>query len=327
MFRTHTAGSLTSAQIGKKVSLAGWVHTRRDHGGLIFIDLRDRWGIVQLVFNPKANPAVHGQAEKLRPEFVVRVEGEVRRHPAGTENPKIPTGEVEVLAETVEILNESPTPPFEISGTDEISEDLRLKYRYLDLRRPPLQKAIRLRHEVMQAVRGHLSANGFSEIETPFLTKSTPEGARDYLVPARLYPGKFYALPQSPQLFKQLLMVSGFDRYFQIVRCFRDEDLRADRQPEFTQIDIETSFLSRDEFLPIMEGLIVRIWQAAGITLQTPFPRMSYAEAIVRYGLDAPDTRFGLELADVSEIFQTTQFKVFGDALKNGGIIKAEPEW
>ena len=323
MKRTHSCSSLGKGDIGKEVILMGWVATRRDHGGLIFVDLRDREGITQIVFNPEIDPKAHELGKELRTEWVLAIRGKVEGRPTGMENPRLATGEIEVKVLEFEVLNRSKTPPFEIVEKIDTNEDVRLKYRYLDLRRPPLRKNIILRHQVLQEIRRYLSDNGFLEIETPFLTKSTPEGARDYLVPARLYPGKFYALPQSPQLFKQLLMVAGFERYFQVVRCFRDEDLRADRQPEFTQIDIETSFLRPEEFLPIMEELVARIWETGGVTVKTPFPRLTYAEAIKRYGLDAPDTRFGLELVDVSEVFQKTSFKVFGDALKNGGIIKA----
>jgi len=323
MKRSNSCGDLRKGDIGKEVVLMGWVDTRRDHGGLIFVDLRDREGVTQIVFNPQIDPKVHELGQNLRNEWVLAVKGRVEARPSGMTNQRLKTGEIEVKVTEFEVLNRSKTPPFELGDKIETNEDVRLKYRYLDLRRKPLQKNIRLRHEILQAARRHLTENGFLEIETPFLTKSTPEGARDYLVPARLDPGKFYALPQSPQLFKQLLMVSGFERYFQVVRCFRDEDLRADRQPEFTQIDLETSFLSRDELLPIMEGLVVKLWGVAGQMLKTPFPRISYAEAIGRYGLDAPDTRFGLELVDLSEIFQKTSFKVFGEALRNGGIIKA----
>ncbi|MBI2981561.1 MAG: aspartate--tRNA ligase [Deltaproteobacteria bacterium] len=323
MKRTHHCSELNHTHAGQEVVLMGWVATRRDHGGLVFVDLRDREGITQIVFNPQINPKTHQLSQELRSEWVLAIKGKVEPRPTGMENAKLATGEIEIRVSDFEVLNRSKTPPFEIQDEIDTSEDLRLKYRYLDLRRKPLKENVILRHKTLQAARNYLSESGFLEIETPFLTKSTPEGARDYLVPARLYPGKFYALPQSPQLFKQLLMVAGFERYFQIVRCFRDEDLRADRQPEFTQIDIETSFLERDDFLPMMEGLVQKIWQVAGVSIKTPFPRMSYAEAISRYGLDAPDTRFGLELIDVSEVFQKTSFKVFGEALKNGGLIKA----
>lgn len=322
MQRTHHCAALRKGDVGKEVVLTGWVATRRDHGGLIFVDLRDREGITQVVFNPQIDAKAHELSQNLRSEWVLAIRGKVEPRPEGMANAKLPTGEIEIKVSDFEILNRSKTPPFSIEDKLETSEDLRLKFRYLDLRRTPLQKNIRLRHQVLQETRRYLSENGFLEIETPFLTKSTPEGARDYLVPARLSPGKFYALPQSPQLFKQLLMVSGFERYFQVVRCFRDEDLRADRQPEFTQIDIETSFLARDEFLPIMEGLVVALWRAAGVTLKTPFPRISYQEAMNRYGLDAPDTRFGLELVDLTELFQKTQFKVFGEVVARKGIIK-----
>ncbi len=323
MLRTHNCGSLRKTDIGKEISLAGWVQTRRDHGSLIFIDLRDRAGVTQIVFNPQINSKVHELGQSLRSEWVLWIKGKVEARPSGMENSKLPTGEIEIKVVEFEVLNPSKTPPFEIAEKIDTHEELRLKYRYLDLRRPSLQKNIRLRHEVLQTARRTLSDNGFLEIETPFLTKSTPEGARDYLVPARLSPGKFYALPQSPQLFKQLLMVAGFERYFQIVRCFRDEDLRADRQPEFTQIDIESSFLTAEEILPIMEKLVEAIWKTAGITLPLPFPRIPYRESIDRFGLDAPDTRFGLELIDCSSIFAKTGFKVFGEALKNKGLIKA----
>jgi aspartyl-tRNA synthetase len=321
--RTHDCGSLRKSDIGKEVVLMGWVATRRDHGGLIFVDLRDREGVTQVVFNPEIDAKAHELGKELRTEWVLAIHGKVEGRPKGMENLKLTTGEIEVKVLEFEVLNRAKTPPFELTEKIDTNEDVRLHYRFLDLRRPPLVRNIRLRHRILQATRRFLSDNGFLEIETPFLTKSTPEGARDYLVPARIYPGKFYALPQSPQLFKQLLMISGFDRYFQVVRCFRDEDLRADRQPEFTQIDIETSFLAAEEFLPMMEGLIAEIWKTGGVSIKPPFPRLTYAESIERYGLDAPDTRFGLELIDVSGIFQKTSFKVFGDALKNGGIVKA----
>ena len=282
------------------------------------------WGIVQLVFNPKANPAVHGQAEKLRSEFVVRVEGEVRRRPAGTENPKIPTGEVEVLAETVEILNESPTPPFEISGTDEISEDLRLKYRYLDLRRSDMQESLRFRDHLTRVVRDYLHSLDFIEIETPDLTKSTPEGARDFLVPSRLTPGAFYALPQSPQLFKQLLMVSGFDRYFQLARCFRDEDLRADRQPEHTQIDLEMSFVTEEDIMEVVEGMAAAIFEKLlQKKIERPFRRIPYEKALARYGSDKPDLRYEMFLEDVTELLKGSGFKIFNEVIEGGGKTKA----
>jgi aspartyl-tRNA synthetase len=324
MKRTHSCGSLKKANVGQEVVLAGWVASRRDHGGLLFVDLRDREGLTQIVFNPEINPKVHELAKDLRSEWVLAVKGKVADRPQGTVNAKLGTGEIEVKISDFEVLNRSKTPPFMIEDEVDTGEDLRLRYRYLDLRRPALQKNFVLRHKVMQETRNYLSENGFLEIETPYLTKSTPEGARDFLVPARLYPGKFYALPQSPQLFKQLLMVAGFERYFQIVRCFRDEDLRADRQPEFTQIDLEMSFVTPDDVIPMMEGLIRRIWdKAKGEKLPDTFPRMTYDEAMDRYGLDAPDTRFGLELFNVSDVFKNSEFKVFSDAVSKGGVVKA----
>ncbi len=320
--RTHSCGVLTAKNIDTDITLMGWVATRRDHGGLIFVDLRDRAGITQVVFNPAVDPQAHELGKELRSEWVLAVRGKVSRRPAGMENPRLQTGEIEILVTEFEVLNHSKTPPFEIDDKATTNEETRLKYRYLDLRRPVMQRNLTLRHRVMQTTRNYLSEQGFTEVETPCLTKSTPEGARDFLVPARLYPGKFYALPQSPQLFKQLLMVAGFERYFQIVRCFRDEDLRADRQPEFTQIDIETSFLRSEDLLPLMEGLTAKIWREIGIELPLPFPRMTYAESMERFGLDAPDTRFGLELVDVTSIFSQTQFKVFAEVIGKGGIIK-----
>ncbi len=323
MKRTHYCGDLRRTDVSKEVVLMGWVATRRDHGGLLFVDLRDREGIAQIVFNLKTDPRGHELAKELRTEWVLAVKGKVEERPQGTVNKKIPTGEIEVKVTDFEILNQAKTPPFLIEDKSDTAEDLRLRYRYLDLRRPVLQKNIILRHKVMQATRRYLSDNGFLEVETPFLTKSTPEGARDFLVPARLYPGKFYALPQSPQLFKQLLMVSGFDRYFQIVRCFRDEDLRADRQPEFTQVDLEMSFITPNDLFPIMEGLIQNVWEIGlGEKLTIPFPRMSYGEAMARYGLDAPDTRFGLELIDLTSTFRESSFKVFREVVAAGGVVK-----
>lgn len=323
MKRTHYCGDLRRTDVGKEVVLMGWVATRRDHGGLLFVDLRDREGIAQIVFNLEIDPRGHELAKELRTEWVLAVKGKVEERPQGTVNKKIPTGEIEVKVTDFEILNQAKTPPFLIEDKSDTAEDLRLRYRYLDLRRPVLQKNIILRHKVMQATRRYLSDNGFLEVETPFLTKSTPEGARDFLVPARLYPGKFYALPQSPQLFKQLLMVSGFDRYFQIVRCFRDEDLRADRQPEFTQVDLEMSFITPNDLFPIMEGLIQNVWEIGlGEKLTIPFPRMSYGEAMARYGLDAPDTRFGLELIDLTSTFRESSFKVFREVVAAGGVVK-----
>jgi aspartyl-tRNA synthetase len=301
----------------------GWVHRRRDHGSLIFIDLRDREGLVQVVFNPDFNVQAQDKARSLRSEYVIAVKGNVAKRPPGTENPELKTGEVEVLVKDLFVLNESKTPPFEFSERVEIAENVRLKYRYLDLRRPSLQENLILRHKIVQTVREYLNASGFLEIETPFLTKSTPEGARDYLVPSRVNPGCFYALPQSPQLFKQLLMVSGYDRYYQIARCFRDEDLRADRQPEFTQIDLECSFIGEDDIFSIIEGMLKAIFkQAVHISINTPFPRIPYNEALNRYGSDKPDTRFGLELKDLTPGLKESAFKVIQESLNKGGTIR-----
>ena len=321
--RTHPCGILRPDHIDQEVVLAGWVLRRRDHGGVIFIDLRDRSGIVQVVFEPTTSPEVHALAHRLRPEYVLAVRGRGRRRPRGMENPKIPTGEIEVEARELEILNASRTPPFPLDEEVSVSEALRLKYRYLDLRRPGGLEPFLLRHRVAQAAREFLNREGFLEVETPFLTKSTPEGARDYLVPSRLYPGKFYALPQSPQLFKQILMVAGVERYYQIVRCFRDEDLRADRQPEFTQLDLEMSFVDEEIIMDLVERLVAHIFrEALGVELQLPFPRFSYAEALSRFGTDRPDLRFGMELREVSDLFKDTSFKVFAQVLERGGIIK-----
>ncbi|MBM4120155.1 MAG: aspartate--tRNA ligase [Nitrospira sp.] len=324
MIRTHTCGELTAAQAGQTVVLNGWVHARRDHGSVIFLDIRDRYGLTQIVFNPEFNKATHAKAHGLRSEFVVAVKGTVSKRPTGSENPNLTTGAIEVLIQELEILNEATTPPFMVDDTAEITEALRLKHRYLDLRRPRMQRLLALRHQVTHQARAFLDANKFLEVETPMLTKSTPEGARDYLVPSRVNPGSFYALPQSPQLFKQILMVSGADRYYQVARCFRDEDLRNDRQPEFTQIDIEMSFVDREQIMVLMERMISEMFQkAGGIELQTPFPRLSYAEAMGRYGSDKPDLRFGLPLYDVSPFAATTEFKVFKEAVASGGVVKA----
>jgi aspartyl-tRNA synthetase len=316
---------LRATNVGQKVSLAGWVHGRRDHGGIVFIDLRDREGLTQVVFDPQHNQGSWELAQTLRDEFVVAVGGTVRHRPAGTVNPKLPTGEVEVLAHQLTVLNPSETPPFQIDETGAVAgEDLRLQYRYLDLRRPTMARNLILRHKVAKAVRDYFDAHRFLEVETPILFKSTPEGAREYLVPSRVNPGKFYALPQSPQQFKQMLMVAGVERYFQIAKCFRDEDLRADRQPEFTQIDIEMSFVQRDDVLTMMEGLVAHIWQAArGAKLPTPFPRLAYQEAMERFGSDKPDTRFGMELVDFTDDFKASAFKVFRSAVDAGGVVKA----
>ncbi|HTC77324.1 MAG TPA: aspartate--tRNA ligase, partial [Terriglobales bacterium] len=300
--RTHTCGSLRTADAGKKTVLMGWVNRRRDFGSLIFVDMRDRWGVTQVVFNKETDPALHEKASRLRSEFVVAVSGSVKQRETATINKNIPTGEVEVTAEELRLLNESKQPPFMPAETVLPNEEMRLKYRYLDLRRPAMQENIELRHKVALAIRNHLSAQGFFEIETPFMTRSTPEGARDYLVPSRVHPGQFYALPQSPQLFKQILMIAGFDKYFQIVRCFRDEDLRADRQPEFTQIDLEMSFPQQERVFEVVEGFLKAAFAAAGVDLPTPFPRMTYDEALRQYGSDKPDLRLP-PLVDVRECF------------------------
>ncbi|MBI3990019.1 MAG: aspartate--tRNA ligase [candidate division NC10 bacterium] len=323
MKRTHYCGELREAHAGQEVVLMGWVQRRRDHGGLIFVDLRDREGIVQVVFNPEQEPSAHELAGKMRPEHVIAVQGTVALRPPGTENPHLQTGRIEVWAKGAEILSEAKPPVFPIEDEIETAEDVRLTYRFLDLRRFPLQRNLRLRHRVYQVVRAFLDRHGFIEVETPVLTRSTPEGARDYLVPSRLYPGSFFALPQSPQLFKQLLMVSGLDRYFQIVKCFRDEDLRADRQPEFTQIDIEMSFIDREDILTLMEALIAELFeQAAGILLPRPFPRLSYTEAINRYGLDKPDLRFEMELKDLTDLLRGSGFRAVAEPLAVGGWAK-----
>ena len=320
--RSHYCGDLHAADVGKEVTLMGWVHSRRDHGGLIFIDLRDREGVTQVAFNPEINAAVHGKAHDLRNEYVIAVKGTVSRRPEGTVNPDLKTGEIEVLADDLTVLNESRTSPFEISSRHGISEDVRLKYRYLDLRRSGLQENLILRHRIVQTARNYFNEKKCIEIETPFLTKSTPEGARDYLVPSRVNPGRFYALPQSPQLFKQILMIAGYDRYYQIVKCFRDEDLRADRQPEFTQIDLELSFIQEEDIYEIIEGLLVAIFKdVKHVSLPHPFPRLTYQEALARYGLDKPDTRFGMELKNLTSSFADSKFKVFSQAVAAGGII------
>ena len=321
--RSCYCGEVTPSQVGKTVTLMGWVQRRRDHGGLIFIDLRDREGIAQLVFSPDG-PAVHAQAHDLRSEFVVAVEGTVQKRPVGTENPSLKTGLVEVIVTKLKLLNDSAPLPFMLDDDTDVSEMTRLKYRYLDLRRPSLQGKLILRHKVSMTTRNYLTENGFLEIETPVLTKSTPEGARDFLVPSRLNPGSFYALPQSPQIFKQILMIGGFDKYFQIVRCFRDEDLRADRQPEFTQIDAEMSFVEAEDVMSIMEGLVIRIFkEGLGIDLNTPFPRLTYKEAVARFGVDNPDVRFGLELVDLTDTVRNCGFKVFDETVAKGWIVKA----
>jgi aspartyl-tRNA synthetase len=322
--RTTYCGDLRAAQIGQEVCLMGWVHRRRDHGGLIFIDLRDREGIAQLALDPDRDPEAHKKAESVRGEFVVAAKGVVSPRPEGTVNPNMPTGEVEIEISELRILNPALTPPFMLDEFSDVAESVRLKYRFLDLRRESVQKNLVMRHKVAQTVRNYLTDNKFLEIETPILTKSTPEGARDYLVPSRVNPGTFYALPQSPQIFKQLLMVSGFDRYFQIVKCFRDEDLRADRQPEFTQIDCELSFVDQDDIMDIMEGMITDIFKSTlNVELDLPMPRMSYDEALNRYGVDNPDLRFDMELVDLTEIVKGCGFKVFAGVADGGGLVKA----
>jgi len=315
---------MSKKDVGSQVTLAGWVDRRRDHGGLIFIDLRDREGIVQVVFNPETSAACHKIASEMRSEYVVRVSGEVALRPRGTENPKLPTGDIEVIAHNTTILNPSKTPPFYINEDVEVEESLRLKYRYLDLRRPRMKNNLLLRHRLVKFMRDFLDARGFIEVETPILIKSTPEGARDYLVPSRLHPGKFYALPQSPQQLKQLLMVAGMEKYFQIARCFRDEDTRADRQPEFTQLDLEMSFVEEEDILKLMEELFTSMVEAVKPEMRMikPFPRLTYAEAMERYGIDKPDLRFGLELRDLTDIAAQSDFSVFRSAIAQGGKVK-----
>lgn len=323
MKRTHYCGEIRRAHVDRTVSLTGWVHRRRDHGGLIFIDLRDREGIVQVVFNPGTNKDIHSLAGSLRNEDCIAVEGVVRGRPEGTVNPALPTGEVEVSAAGLHVFSESKPIPFSLDEYQDVDELVRLTYRYLDLRRPAMQKNLILRHRLSHLIRNYLGSAGFLELETPVLTKSTPEGARDFLVPSRLNPGTFYALPQSPQLFKQLLMVAGFDRYFQIVRCFRDEDLRADRQPEFTQIDMEMSFITMEDLFLVVEGMFDRIFrEICGVELSLPFPRLTYEEAMGRFGTDKPDVRFGLDLCDLTEKLRESPFRAFSGAIAGGGIVK-----
>jgi len=321
--RTHTCGELRKEHVGEEVVLMGWVARRRDHGGVIFIDLRDRYGITQVVCNPQRSPEAHRKADRVRPEYVIAVRGKVELRPEGMANPKLATGEIEVMVEKMKVLNTSKAPPFPIEDRCKAGEEVRLRYRYLDLRRPPMQRNLVVRHRAYQAVRGYLSAQGFLEIETPFFIRSTPEGARDFLVPSRINRGRFYALPQSPQLYKQILMVAGYDRYFQIIRCFRDEDLRADRQPEFTQIDIEMSFVGEEEVMEVSEGMMEALfWETVGLEVWPPFSRMSYRDAVERYGTDKPDVRFGLELVDVGDIVREGNFRVFLGALEAGGRVK-----
>ena len=322
--RTHHCGELSEKNIDESVTLCGWVHTRRDHGGLIFIDLWDKEGLTQVVLNPQIDSLAHQHAQSLRGNYVMAVQGKVRSRPEGMVNAKLKTGKIEVYIDDLQILNESKTPPFSGWDDQDVSEVLRLKNRYLDLRSNRLQNNLKIRYQITRVVRNVLDQHGFMEIETPMLTKSTPEGARDYLVPSRLNPKKFYALPQSPQLFKQILMVAGMDRYFQIVKCFRDEDLRQDRQPEFTQIDMEMSFLDETQLFPLVEEMMQTVYkEILGITIETPFPILKYKDAIDRFGSDKPDLRFGLELVDLGDVVQGTGFKVFADVLKNGGQIRA----
>ncbi len=321
--RSHYCGELTDKNIGDKVTLVGWTNKWRDHGGVVFIDIRDRTGISQIVFSPELDADLHQAAHKIRNEFVLQIEGDVRQRPEGTVNTSIPTGQIEIVVKKLTVLNESLPLPFMVEDDTDASESLRYRYRYLDLRRPVILKNILIRHKASRAFREYLDAEGFIEIETPVLTKSTPEGARDYLVPSRTNPGHFFALPQSPQIFKQILMVSGMEKYYQIVRCFRDEDLRADRQPEFTQIDLEMSFVEREDVMAVIEGVIKKVFtDSIGVELTDPFQRLTYHEAMDKYGCDKPDLRFGLELKDVSDIIKGSSFKVFLDTVSKGGIVK-----
>ncbi len=324
MFKTHTCGELRKEHIGQTVTLAGWAHRRRDHGGLIFIDLRDRFGLTQVVFNPNTSAQAHEIATAIRPEFVVQVVGTVAPRPQGQENPALATGDIDVLVERAEILNPAAPLPFQIAVEEDVDDALRLQYRYLDLRHERLQKNLMLRHRAVKFIRDYLDTRGFIEIETPILIKSTPEGARDYVVPSRLRPGKFYALPQSPQQLKQLLMVAGFDRYYQIARCFRDEDLRADRQPEFTQLDLEMAFVEQDDILELIEGCFAELVKniVPNKRVRSPFPRLTYADALARFGTDKPDLRFGIELTDISDLVAQSKFNVFASAVQAGGQVK-----
>jgi aspartyl-tRNA synthetase len=321
-YRDTWAGEVRADNVDDDIRVAGWVHRRRDHGGLIFIDLRDRTGLLQLVFRPEEAPQAHAAAHSLRPEDVLTARGTVVKREEGTINPQLPTGEVELAVEEIEQLADAETPPFEIDTDKQVDELLRLRYRYLDLRRDPMRDAIQLRHDVIVAIREYLNDRGFLDIETPFLTRSTPEGARDFLVPSRVSPGSFYALPQSPQLFKQLLMVAGFERYYQIVRCFRDESARADRLPEFTQLDIELSFVEEEDVIELCEGLIQSFLAAGGVNVEIPFDRVSYDEAMLRYGTDRPDRRIGMEIEDLGEAFAQSEFQVFRRALESGGVVR-----
>src|SRR5256884_6523399 len=323
MFRTHDCNSLRKSDIGRQVTVAGWVNVTRDHGGVVFIDLRDREGLTQIVFRPEENAELAKEAHSLRSEDVIEVSGRVAARLPGTENPNLATGDMEVIPNQLRILNRADTLPFPIDAEPQ-NEDLRMRYRYFDLRRPRLARNLRVRHRVAKATRDYLDTQGFVEVETPILSKSTPEGARDFLVPSRIMPGRFYALPQAPQQSKQLLMVAGVEKYFQIAKCFRDEDLRSDRQPEFTQIDIEASFVTPDDIFALTEGMLAAIFKAArNIEIKTPFDRVTYREALDRYGSDKPDRRFGVELVDVSDDFRASGFKVFRGALDAGGVVKA----
>jgi aspartyl-tRNA synthetase len=323
-YRDHWSGQLSAADVGRDVRLAGWVNTRRDHGGVVFVDLRDRSGLVQLVFHPDTAPAAHAAAHELRSEHVISVTGAVVLRTPENVNPALPTGEVEIAVSTLDALASAQTPPFPLDDDGPLDETLRLRHRYLDLRRQPMRTAVELRHALVAAMRAHLDARDFLEIETPILTRSTPEGARDFLVPARMTPGSFYALPQSPQLFKQLLMIAGYERYFQIARCFRDEDLRADRQLEFTQLDIELSFVTEDDILELIEGLMTDVFAVGGFPIPpAPWPRLGYDEAMLRFGSDKPDTRFGLEISDVTDLLRGSQFKVFEKVIASGGVVRA----
>jgi len=326
MKRTHHCAQLTKADMGSTVSLSGWIESIRDHGGIIFLDLRDRMGVTQVKFDPAENPEPSARAAHLRPESVISIAGKVEMRPEGMLNPAHATGEIEVDASQLELLNDSETPPFPLddAGGDKVNEDLRLTYRYLDLRRPRMRKNLVVRHRVTKAIRDYFDQQGFIEVETPALFKSTPEGAREYLVPSRIHPGQFYALSQSPQQFKQILMVAGVERYFQIARCFRDEDLRADRQMEFTQVDVEASFVDREDIYALFEGMLKKVWrEVLGTDIPTPFPRMQFREAMDRFGVDKPDLRFGLELRDLSETFKKSSFKVFQGTVASGGAVKA----
>jgi aspartyl-tRNA synthetase len=322
-YRDRWAGQLRADSVGEHPRVAGWVHRRRDHGGLIFIDLRDRTGLLQLVFRPEEAPEAHAAAGRLRAEDAISATGELLRREEGTVNPNLPTGEIELAVSEFELLADARTPPFQIDEDEPVGEELRLRYRYLDLRKERMRDTMVLRHDVVKTIRDHLSDQGFLEIETPILTRSTPEGARDFLVPSRLAPGSWYALPQSPQLFKQLLMVGGLERYFQIPRCFRDEDFRADRQPEFTQLDVEMSFVEEEDVYALIDPLMQRVLALGGIEVELPLERMPYDEAMLRYGSDRPDRRLGVEIVDLTDVFRGSQFKVFGGAVEGGGVVRA----